>query len=217
MAQKKADWALDLEEILPEYKSKNFFVRSLFWKRLKIAEDMLLSRKKRSSKINILDVGTGPAILQKALMKKYPKSLVCGIDYNLNVKNIPGRKNLNLVIGDARYLPFSESCFDAIFMLDVLEHIPNLKPVFSELYRVLKPGGIIIISVPTETGIYKLGRLILKGTIDEKDRPGGTHYHTAKKLVRLMKRHFELEDIRKIPLPWPFTLFNIACFGKKAD
>jgi len=215
MMGKKADWELDLEEILPEYESRNFFVRSLFWKRLKIAENMLLSRKKRSSNINIVDIGTGPAILQRSISGKYPRALVCGIDYNFSIKQIKDRGALNLMIGDARSLPFTDSSFDAIFLLDVLEHIPNLKPVLEEIDRVLRPGGLVIISVPTETGIYKIGRLLLKGTTDEKDRPGGTHYHNAKRIVGLMKTKFVLRELRKIPLPLPFTLFNIACFSKK--
>jgi ubiquinone/menaquinone biosynthesis C-methylase UbiE len=213
--RRKADWELDLDEILPEYESKNFFVRSLFWKRLNIAENMLLSRRKTLSTMNIVDLGTGPAILQRRLMRRFPKSMVCGVDYNFSIKKIKGRKALNLLIGDARFLSFKKNSLDAVFMLDVLEHIPDLKAVLAELDRVLKDDGLVIISVPTETAVYKLGRLLLKGTTDQIDRPGGKHYHEAKKIIGLMKQRFSLIELKRIPLPWPFTLFNIACFGKR--
>ena len=214
MQNDKADWELDLDEILPEYESKNPFVRKLFWSRLRIAKNMLSRRKKSSAKINILDIGTGTGVLLRSLKKRYRNSLICGTDYNFNILKLKDKDRLNLMIGDARSISFKDSSFDAIFMLDVLEHIPKLRPVLKELHRILKPGGFIIISVPTETGIYKFGRLLLKGTTDEKDRPGGTHYHKGKDLVRIMKKPFDLKEMRRIPLPWPFALFYIACFKK---
>jgi ubiquinone/menaquinone biosynthesis C-methylase UbiE len=212
---KKADWELDLEEILPEYESKNFFVRKLFWSRLRIAEEMLRKRKKLSEKPSILDIGTGPAFLIRSLRKKYRDSIICGTDYNLNILKIKNRKDLDLIICDARNLSISDNSFDAIFLLDVLEHIPDLMKTMKELDRILKAKGVIIVSLPTETGIYKLGRLLLKGTTDQMDRPGGTHYHHANKVINVMKKYFVLDELRRIPLPWPFELFNIACFRKK--
>lgn len=212
---KKADWDLDLDEILPEYESRNPFVRKLFWSRLKIAESMLLKRIKSAEKSAILDIGTGPAILLRSLSKKYPESIICGTDYNLNIAKIKDRRKLNLVINDARHLSFKSGSFDAVFLLDVLEHIPDPVPVMIELDRILKPKRFIIVSLPTETGVYKLGRLLLKGTTDQVDRPGGTHYHDAKKIIRIMRNFFSLKELRRIPLPRPFELFNIACFMKR--
>lgn len=49
---------------------------------------------------------------------------------------------------DAQQLPFSESEFDLILAIDVIHHIENLKDMFEEIHRVLKPGGIFFIREP---------------------------------------------------------------------
>ncbi|MER3127493.1 class I SAM-dependent methyltransferase, partial [Bacillus pumilus] len=48
-------------------------------------------------------------------------------------------------------LPFPENSFDLITCFSALHHIPNVRLVLSELTRVLKPGGIILIREPIRT------------------------------------------------------------------
>lgn len=45
-------------------------------------------------------------------------------------------------------LPFANRTFDAVVAKDILEHVPNPRPVVDELYRVLEPGGTVLASVP---------------------------------------------------------------------
>jgi SAM-dependent methyltransferase len=52
---------------------------------------------------------------------------------------------------DGRNLPFPPSSFDVVFSSNVLEHVTQLQPLFSEMCRVLKPGGLMIHVVPTGT------------------------------------------------------------------
>ena len=47
-----------------------------------------------------------------------------------------------------RPLPFKDAAFDCITMLDVLEHVADQEGILAELYRVLKPGGRFIVTVP---------------------------------------------------------------------
>jgi 2-polyprenyl-3-methyl-5-hydroxy-6-metoxy-1,4-benzoquinol methylase len=49
---------------------------------------------------------------------------------------------------DAQHLPFNDNAFDKIVCTEVLEHIPDDKAGIRELVRVLKPGGLIAVSVP---------------------------------------------------------------------
>lgn len=48
------------------------------------------------------------------------------------------------VAGDAEDLPFPDACFDVAIMHAVLEHVPDASKAFSEVARVLKPGGVFI-------------------------------------------------------------------------
>jgi len=53
------------------------------------------------------------------------------------------RDTLNLVLGDVRVVPFPSAAFDAVYSIDVMEHLdaPGLERFFAEAARVLKPGG----------------------------------------------------------------------------
>lgn len=46
-------------------------------------------------------------------------------------------------------LPYKDSEFDFVFCTEVLEHIPNDERAFHEISRVLRPGGLVLISTPT--------------------------------------------------------------------
>lgn len=49
---------------------------------------------------------------------------------------------------DALYLPFADNSFDKVICSEVLEHIQNYQGVLQEIRRVLKPDGVLAISVP---------------------------------------------------------------------
>jgi SAM-dependent methyltransferase len=52
------------------------------------------------------------------------------------------------MVGDATKLPFDDSSFDAVTLLDVLEHIPDDAAAAAEALRVVRPGGWILVSSP---------------------------------------------------------------------
>lgn len=65
--------------------------------------------------------------------------------------DIPSR----FICGDARFLPFRNSRFDAVFSYSVLQHMsePDVEMVLLEVSRVLKPGGISLIQMPNKLGL----------------------------------------------------------------
>ena len=69
-----------------------------------------------------------------------------GLDYEN-----PGHPHLNEQIDvfyDGNRLPFADASFDSIFSSEVFEHVFNLRDVLTELHRVLKPGGLILVTCP---------------------------------------------------------------------
>lgn len=59
------------------------------------------------------------------------------------------------VFYDGKTIPFGDNSFDSIFSSEVFEHVFNLDEVLNELFRVLKPGGIILITCPFVIGEHE--------------------------------------------------------------
>jgi len=97
----------------------------------------------------ILEVGGGPSGLTAML---YPQARITNIDIDPRYNNFPSnqQKRVHFVCGDATDLPFGKQSFDAVTLFDVLEHIPDHEKTVSEVLRVLRPGGFILISAPNE-------------------------------------------------------------------
>ncbi|TQV65980.1 class I SAM-dependent methyltransferase [Exilibacterium tricleocarpae] len=58
------------------------------------------------------------------------------------------RKRLSLAVADGLRLPFADNSFDRVVCAEVLEHIPDYRGMLREIDRVLKPDGLLAISVP---------------------------------------------------------------------
>jgi ubiquinone/menaquinone biosynthesis C-methylase UbiE len=55
-------------------------------------------------------------------------------------------KNVKLVLGDAHKLPFRNNFFDLVYLVTVLQEIPDKSHALSEIRRVLRPGGILAVT-----------------------------------------------------------------------
>jgi SAM-dependent methyltransferase len=53
------------------------------------------------------------------------------------------------VVGDARVMPFADASMDVVLCTQVLEHIPDPIAAIGEIRRVLKPGGTLLLTVPS--------------------------------------------------------------------
>jgi len=59
-------------------------------------------------------------------------------------------------LGDAHALNFPDASFDAVFALEVLEHVENPSLVLAEVQRVLRPSGYAVFLVPTESFLFRV-------------------------------------------------------------
>lgn len=69
---------------------------------------------------------------------------------NFELRGLPGE----FVHGDAENMPFEDGTFDVVFSNGVIHHTPNTARVVDEMYRVLKPGGRVIIMVYAENSLH---------------------------------------------------------------
>jgi 2-polyprenyl-6-hydroxyphenyl methylase / 3-demethylubiquinone-9 3-methyltransferase len=101
----------------------------------------------------VLDVGCGDAFYLHLLSNLGMNLKLYGTDVDTAAlesakKNLRG-KNIQFKIGDLmKKLPYDDNTFDKVVMSEVAEHLPNDVKGLKEVLRVLKPGGIISLSVP---------------------------------------------------------------------
>jgi len=87
----------------------------------------------------ILDLGAGTNILKTKYLDK--STTWISLDYDLRANSIDIR-------GDGQKLPIKNDCIDTVISIDVLEHVPEPQRMIKEIWRVLKPGGVVILSTP---------------------------------------------------------------------
>lgn len=108
--------------------------------------------------ISLLEVGYG----QGTDLVQFAKSgAICtGIDYtpkhfelaklNFQLRGLEA----DLHLGDAANLPFKDNSFDRVYSTGVLHHTPDIKKCIEEVYRVLKPGGVFVMSLYHKNSLF---------------------------------------------------------------
>jgi len=96
---------------------------------------------------SLLDVGGGTGRIAQHLVE-YAKQVIV-LDSSINMLSQAMSKNgLQAVGSEAEYLPFSNGSFERVTMVDALHHVAEQKRSLQELWRVLKPGGILVVEEP---------------------------------------------------------------------
>lgn len=106
---------------------------------------------------NVLDVGCHSGLFTNRILKKMKASKIYGIDVSSNaIERAKSRiPRGHFQVADAYSLPFQDGIFDAVFCLEVLEHVDFPEKVLSEIKRILKKGGYGVILVPTDTLLFR--------------------------------------------------------------
>jgi SAM-dependent methyltransferase len=104
------------------------------------------------SDIKLLDLGCSSAIATE-ILGPYCRMSV-GVDFDLpslrraQVRLEKQQSRVSVLNGSAAVLPFGSSTFDAVLCAQVYEHVADQTSLASELFRVLKPGGIVYLTGP---------------------------------------------------------------------
>jgi ubiquinone/menaquinone biosynthesis C-methylase UbiE len=99
----------------------------------------------------VLDAGGGDGYYSKLVLET-TNAEVTLYDFDENALN-SARKNLadkkiEILQGSVHQMPFPSNSFDKIILTEVLEHVPQEQKALDELFRILKPGGLIAVTVP---------------------------------------------------------------------
>ena len=108
----------------------------------------ILEELEREPFQTLLDCGCGTAPMLSLLTECWPEREYTGIDLSpkmLEAARAKGLKNVTLVSGDCEHLPFAENTFDAVICSMSFHHYPDPQSFFNGVYRVLRPGGRLIL------------------------------------------------------------------------
>lgn len=113
-------------------------------------------------KLTVLDVGCSGGHVLKTLSPYFQK--LVGIDIDTSAIDFAKKRNnapnVDYLQGDGLFIPFKDNSFNVIICNHIYEHVPDAKLLFSEIRRVLKPGGFCYLSAGNrlvlKEGHYKL-------------------------------------------------------------
>jgi SAM-dependent methyltransferase len=165
--------------------------------RSKLAEKLIPSTYRNG---RILDIGCGKFpffLLNTSFSKKYGLDKIIRKNYDKHFKD-SRIIFINHDIEKNKIMPFDTNYFDVVTILAVVEHIKPLRlaRVFKEIYRILKPGGMLLLTTPAvcASPILKcMARLGLLSLIEISEHK--YLYSTTKIRYLLQQVGFKKEDL----------------------
>jgi SAM-dependent methyltransferase len=104
----------------------------------------------------VLDVGTSTGTNLR-MLRDLAFQDVTGLDQSAEAARFCAEKGLGHVqLGDVCALPFDDGSFDLVLATDVIEHVDDDAKALTELCRVLKPSGHLLLTVPTFESLWGL-------------------------------------------------------------
>jgi len=125
--------------------------------------------------------------------------------------NLPVQVRNKLILSDiSSGLPFSDKVFDVVSLLAVFEHLQDNDLVIQELYRVLRPGGRVILTVPGNQVDRVLDLLIAVGMADGMSLEEHHGYEAGETPILFKSHGFIMQKWRR----FQFGLNNLFIFNK---
>ena len=187
------------EMAIPSYLNQNPLIREIFWRRY----DRVYKLAKFSPEMTVCEFGCGIGVFLPVLAREtaevyaidlFPQyAQMLASEFDLNVKF---SKSLDIV---------PDNSLDILFAAEVLDPLDDLDAGIQLLARKLKPGGRLIMSGPTESLIYKIGRFLV-GYNKYHDYHRNNVYDIRQ---AILENGFSLE--RTIYFPNRVILLNLIC------
>jgi len=142
----------------------------------------------------VLEVGSGPT----CAIQSVNGCRRTFVDPLMNVyhplcEDVPG----HFVAAVGEKLPFPDAMFDAVFSLNVIDHVISPAAFLKEMVRVTRPGGFTVIGVYTHPRLFAVVRTFLERAIPWARETPHPFFFSRHSLVRLL-RHYQMEVFRLV-------------------
>jgi len=147
--------------------------------------------------IRFLDIGCGPGgLVAEAKRHGWNAS---GLEISRWALEKGRAEGLDIIEGTLQDARFAEAEFDMISMFDVLEHLPHPREAMSEVARVLKPNGTLVIETPNVEGFFVRN---LYGAASDMVKPRAHICLYSPKTARRLLKEAGLAEVRLRLFPW---------------
>lgn len=204
------------EMALPSYLHRNPAMRWMAWRRVEAVAERLqrvAAGWKAGDSRHIVDFGCGAGVLFEAASRVADR--VTGVDIVLRAAEMLvaelGLSKVTLLSPEQAAERIAAASTDVVIAGEVLEHLEeDLRPTLDRFRTWLKPDGRLLVSLPTESRLYRLGRRLA-------GFHGHYHHHDAAALDRaITDSGFRRLWLDKLPLGGPLTIYWVAEYAPPA-
>ena len=110
----------------------------------------------------VLEVGCGWGELAEWIARDAAASVVA-VDLSPRMVELAGERGVDARVADVQQLPFADGEFDCVVAAWMLYHVPDLDRAFSEVVRVLRPGGRLVAATNSRFHLLELRELVGSG------------------------------------------------------
>lgn len=147
----------------------------------------LLEIIKPRQNTKMLDVGIGTGIFASEFVAR--GATVYGIDPSEKMLEVALKRGFNAQLGSGENVPFEDNSFDVVLSMTSAEFSAKPEKFISEMVRVVKPGGLVVLAVLNLLSFYGTKRRV-KGLF-KKTIFRDAHFYTFWELRTLLERHLQ--------------------------
>jgi SAM-dependent methyltransferase len=192
------------EMAIPSYLHPNPALRWMAWRRLEVVVSALERLAPGKGKGSVaLDFGCGSGVLFRDTLARFDR--VVGVDLVLSAAKALvselGLKDVALHTPAEADSAVAAASVDVLIAAEVLEHVDDLPPTLSQFKTWLKPNGRLLVSLPTENALYRLGRKLAGFS-------GHYHHSNAASIdEKIQAFGFRRHKLSQIPAPGPLSIY----------